>query len=80
MTESTRTFYRVMLRITDDRGIDFLNPDNPEFATAQEVLDALAALPLCTSPHRDWVATRTDMTGRAWERRVIAEHRDVRND
>ena len=69
--------YRVVLRIIDDRGIDFQNPDNPEFATADEAIAALAALPLCTSPYRDWVATRTDWAGRGWTRVVIAEHKVV---
>lgn len=70
---SDRTYYRVLLRVTDQSGIDFQNPNNPEYDTASEALDALARLPHHPSPHHAWVAVRIDRTGRAWEQRVIAD-------
>lgn len=72
-----KTTFSVMLRRIDPRGIEYHNPGQESFPTAEEALSALAKTPIMPSGYLEWVATRTEWRGRAWNRRVIARRSNL---
>ena len=68
----TYTYYQIMLRRCDPRGVDLHDALLPELPTEEAALAALAGMPVRQSHYNEWVVVRWDIDGQKYTREIIA--------